>query len=90
MELKKFQRDALAVIEKYLSEAAREKKRGNKHASLDVWETLGKVGYQEKKNGRGADVPNFVMKIPTGGGNCKKCFSHCQPFNGKLSWRSML
>ncbi|MEK7208067.1 MAG: DEAD/DEAH box helicase family protein [Patescibacteria group bacterium] len=68
MELKKFQQDALAVIERYLSEVAREKKSGNKHASLDAWGMLGKVGYQEKKNGRGDDVPNFVMKIPTGGG----------------------
>ena len=68
MELKKLQRDALVVIEKYLSEVVREKKNGNKHAAMDAWRTLGLVGYQEKENGRGEDVPNFVMKIPTGGG----------------------
>jgi type III restriction enzyme len=56
-------------MEKYLSAVAEGKKRGNRHASLDAWRALKFPGnYQEKENGRGEDVLNFVLKIPTGGG----------------------
>jgi len=72
MELKKFQKEALVIIEKYLLEVARQKEAGNtRYASLAAWENLNipsERPYQPKRNGLGEDVPNFVMKIPTGGG----------------------
>ncbi len=69
MELKDFQKTAVRTIENYLATVAEEKKHGNmRHASADAWERIGRMGYGEKKNGRGEDVPNFVLKIPTGGG----------------------
>jgi len=72
MELKKFQKEALVIIEKYLSEVAKQKEAGNiRYASLAAWENLNissERPYQTKRNGLGEDVPNFVMKIPTGGG----------------------
>ena len=62
MELKDFQKRALAVIEKYLAEVAKEKAGGNeRYASVAAWEALGLHGYTAKKNGRDQDVPNFVM-----------------------------
>ena len=72
MELKKFQKDTLTIIEKYLLEVAKQKESGNaRYASLAAWENLkipSEKPYQRKRNGLGEDVPNFVMKIPTGGG----------------------
>ena len=73
MELKEFQQQALDRVERYLSLVRKEQDRGNaRHASEDAWRELEKefsLGqYQERRNGLEYDVPNFVLKIPTGGG----------------------
>ncbi|MEI7482982.1 MAG: DEAD/DEAH box helicase family protein [Elusimicrobiota bacterium] len=73
MELKDFQEKALERVKKYLSLVRKEQDGGNaRHASGDAWRDLEKdfsLGqYQERRNGLERDVPNFVLKIPTGGG----------------------
>lgn len=70
MELKKYQLRVLEEARGYLSELAKEQVAGNKHAALDAWETLRVPGrrYAERRNGLGKDMPNFCLKVPTGGG----------------------
>lgn len=73
MELKDFQKTSLERIKKYLELVRKEQDGGNaRHASEDAWRELEKefsLGqYQERRNGIERDVPNFVLKIPTGGG----------------------
>jgi type III restriction enzyme len=69
MELKQYQVTTLTRVRQYLELLAKERESGNaKHASMDAWEALGLKGYQERKNGMGEDLPNFCLKIPTGGG----------------------
>src|SRR4030042_7025900 len=73
MELKYFQQQALERVKQYLSLVRKEQDGGNsKHASEDAWRELEKefsLGqYHERRNGLERDVPNFVLKIPTGGG----------------------
>ena len=70
MELKDYQIKALEQVKQYLEVLAKERKEGNlKHASLDAWENLGVRGkYIERQNGLGKDLPNFCLKLPTGGG----------------------
>ena len=70
MELKDYQIKALEQVKQYLEALAEERKEGNlKHASLDAWENLGVRGkYIERQNGLGKDLPNFCLKLPTGGG----------------------
>jgi len=70
MELKDYQQKALDQVKEYLEALAKERKDGNlKHASLDAWENLS-LGrkYSERQNGLGKDLPNFCLKLPTGGG----------------------
>ena len=73
MELKNFQKTSLERIKKYLEIVRKEQNNGNlRHASGDAWRDLEKqfsLGqYQERRNGIERDIPNFVIKIPTGGG----------------------
>jgi len=73
MEHKDFQQKALERVKKYLSFVRKEQDGGNtRHASEDAWSELEKefgLGqYQERRNGLERNVPNFVLKIPTGGG----------------------
>lgn len=73
MELRDFQKTSLERIKKYLELVRKEQDNGNiRHASEDAWRELEKefdLGqYTERRNGLERDVPNFVMKIPTGGG----------------------
>lgn len=73
MELKDFQKTSLERIKKYLELVRKEQDTGNaRHASADAWREVEKVfslgQYQERRNGIDQDVPNFVLKIPTGGG----------------------
>lgn len=73
MELKDYQKTALERVRKYLALVRKELDAGNtRHASEDAWRELAlefNLGrYDEKENGLGRDVPNFVLKIPTGGG----------------------
>jgi len=73
MELKDFQKTSLERIRKYLELVRKEQDNGNlRHASEDAWNELESAfslgHYEERRNGLGLDVPNFVLKIPTGGG----------------------
>ena len=73
MELKDFQKTSLERIKKYIELVRKEQDGGNaRQASEDAWRELEKefnLGqYQERRNGMERDVPNFVLKIPTGGG----------------------
>ena len=73
MELKVYQKKALEREKRYLTLVKKELDSGNtRHASEDAWrelETEFDLGpYTERRNGLNRDVPNFVLKIPTGGG----------------------
>lgn len=69
MELKEYQQKTLGQLKQYLKLLAKEKDADNlRHASLDAWQGLGLEGYHERQNGLGQDLPNFCLKIPTGGG----------------------
>lgn len=70
MELKDYQIKALDQVKQYLEALVKERKNGNlKHASLDAWENANVRGkYTERQNGLGKDLPNFCLKLPTGGG----------------------
>ena len=70
MELKKYQLRVREEVKTWLTELAKQQAAGNKHAALDAWEALGVPGraYAERRNGIGKDMPNFCLKIPTGGG----------------------
>lgn len=72
MHLKDYQKTALERTRKYLALVRKELDAGNaRHASEDAWRELAlefNLGrYDEKENGLRRDVPNFVLKIPTGG-----------------------
>ena len=73
MEPRDFQKTALERVAKYLRLVRNEKDNGNvRHASEDAWYALERefdLGqYAARRDGLERDVPNFVMKIPTGGG----------------------
>jgi len=79
MELKEYQQRALAQVKAYLEalnrwRAKNEKvvEAAGKEAALDVpqkaWEEIGGKNYRSRKNGLGEWLPNFCLKIPTGGG----------------------
>src|SRR5436190_2822983 len=70
MDLKKYQMRVLEEVAAYLKELARQQAAGNRHAALDAWEAAGVPGrrYAERRNGLGKDMPNFCLKVPTGGG----------------------
>jgi type III restriction enzyme len=70
MELKKYQLRVREEVKTWLAELARQQAAGNKHAALDAWEAVRVPGrpYAERRNGLGKDMPNFCLKVPTGGG----------------------
>src|SRR5437763_9414993 len=70
MDLKKYQMRVLEEGAAYLKELARQQAAGNRHAALDAWEAAGVPGrgYAERRNGLAKDMPNFCLKVPTGGG----------------------
>src|SRR6266704_177548 len=70
MELKKYQLRVLDEAKTFLSELAKQQAAANKHAALDAWDNLRVPGprYKERRNGLGKDMPNFCLKVPTGGG----------------------
>jgi len=87
MELKYFQQQALERVKQYLSLVRKEQDGGNaRHASEDAWRELEKefsLGqYQERRNGLERDVPNFVLKIPTGGGKTFLAIKTLDTING--------
>src|SRR2546425_13111639 len=73
MALKRYQERSIQAVRRYLEKLAGDQAKGNKHASLDAWDAikdeLSLIGnYRERKNGLGKDLPNFYLKVPTGGG----------------------
>lgn len=78
MELKEYQKKSLEQVKRYLESLTDFKLKNSKLKAADpelafdfpakAWEkTVGKA-YLPKKNGLGEDLPNFYLKIPTGGG----------------------
>ncbi len=70
MELKDYQHAALSQVKQFLELLDKERSSGNlKHPSLDAFFTLLPAKkYYERQTGTGKDLPNFCLKIPTGGG----------------------
>jgi len=69
MDLKPYQNDVVETVERFLARVAAERAEGNtKHAALDAWGEVIGGPYHERRNGLGEDMPNFVVKVPTGGG----------------------
>jgi len=70
MELKEYQQSALDQVRRYLEYLAHEKDEGNiRFPGMAAWEKIfGDINYHQKRNGLGQDLPNFCLKIPTGGG----------------------
>ena len=79
MELKEYQQVALKQVKAYLEALHRWREKNEKvieaagkDAALDVpqkaWEEVGRKFYRSRKNGLGESLPNFCLKIPTGGG----------------------
>jgi len=83
MELKEYQKKTLEQIKIYLEwlakakeEASRRKALSSEFADVEAFDfpkiawakAFGSRPYYSKKNGLGEDVPDFYLKIPTGGG----------------------
>ena len=74
MELKRYQQRVLSDVQTYLDALAAERKgRNPDYASDGAWhkiqEDLGlTLRYRRLTTGAGADMPNFCLKVPTGGG----------------------
>src|SRR5438876_5203480 len=72
--LKRYQERALKEVSLFLEGIAEQQASGNlKHASDDAWDQirdelrlLGR--YNRRQNGLGTDLPNFCVRVPTGGG----------------------
>lgn len=75
MELKEYQQRALDQIKNYLMFLAEWQKKSKDNPELDIdfplkaWKKAG-IGrpYHSRNNGLGQFLPNFCLKIPTGGG----------------------
>lgn len=75
MELKEYQIKTLGQIKNYLQLLSEWKKRAEKNPDLEIdfsekaWEKASVDSqYISRKNGLGKPLPNFCLKIPTGGG----------------------
>ncbi len=78
MELKEYQSKTLKQISTYLTALADLKTKSEKVKAVDpelafdftrkAWEKVGAGNFISKKNGLSEDLPNFYIKIPTGGG----------------------
>ncbi len=73
MQLKRYQQQALATLERYLE--ALQTARSHPATAGDAWDRaawqqIGRdpLSYQPRRNGLGAIVPTICFKIPTGGG----------------------
>lgn len=77
MELKEYQKKTLEQVKRYLEVLAELKVKNEKaieidpelsiNFSLKAWEKVVGTTYYSKKNGLGEELPNFYLKIPTGG-----------------------
>lgn len=78
MELKQYQKKSLEQIKRYLEGLTdlRDKNEARKKQDPDLaidfpmkaWERVKESVYHSKRNGLGEELPNFYLKIPTGGG----------------------
>jgi len=75
MQLKTYQKNTLRIVSDYLELLSEWRKKAIDNPDFEVdypakaWEKLGKKDlYLPKKNGLGEPLPNFCLKIPTGGG----------------------
>ena len=83
MELKEYQKKSLDQVKIYLDWLAKAKEEASRRQALSsefsdveafdfpkiAWaKAFGNRPYHSKKNGLGEDVPDFYIKIPTGGG----------------------
>src|SRR3990172_4684377 len=78
MELKDYQKKTLEQVKRYLEVLAEFKAKNEKAKDIDptlsinfplkAWERVVGPTYNSKKNGLGEELPNFYLKIPTGGG----------------------
>ena len=78
MELKEYQKRTLEQVKCYLEALAELKAKNKKAIEIDpemsfdfpqrTWEKIVGTSYYSKKNGLGEELPNFYLKIPTGGG----------------------
>ncbi len=78
MELKEYQKKTLEQVKRYLESLAKFKAKNEKAIEIDpdlsinfplkAWEKVIGTTYYSKKNGLGEELPDFYLKIPTGGG----------------------
>lgn len=78
MELKEYQKKTIEQVKLYLEALAAFKDKNEKAVEIDpelsidfplkAWEKVASGPYHSKKNGLGEHLPNFYLKIPTGGG----------------------
>jgi len=78
MELKEYQKRTLEQVRCYLETLAEFRAKNERlikedpelsiNFPLKAWEKVVGTTYHSKKNGLGEDLPNFYLKIPTGGG----------------------
>ncbi|MCL4874204.1 DEAD/DEAH box helicase family protein [bacterium] len=78
MELKEYQKKTIGQVKIYLEALSAFKDKNDKAVEIDpelsidfplkAWEKVASGPYHSKKNGIGEHLPNFYLKIPTGGG----------------------
>ena len=70
MELKRYQKRVLDEVRSFLDQLTVQQAKGNAHASMDAWKaaTGRAMPNGERFNGLGRELPNFCIKVPTGGG----------------------
>lgn len=78
MELKEYQKKSLTQVKQYLEVLAEYKNKNDKAVKIDpeyaidfpqkAWEKVNDNPYHSRKNGLNEHLPNFYLKIPTGGG----------------------
>lgn len=78
MELKEYQKKTVEKVKLYLESLTEFKEKNDKliksdpelsiNFPLKAWEKVNNASYYSKKNGLGEELPDFYLKIPTGGG----------------------
>ncbi|GGB71741.1 DEAD/DEAH box helicase [Fictibacillus barbaricus] len=78
MELKEYQKEVLKQVKGYVETLSEFKAKNDKALAIDpdlsidfpqkAWEKFVDKPYTSKKNGLNEDLPNFCLKVPTGGG----------------------
>ncbi len=84
MELKDYQKKTLEQVKRYLDSLAEFRDTKDKVLAMvpnvlfdfpaQAWARVVGTPYRSKKNGLGEDLPNFYLKIPTGGGKTPRVY----------------